>query len=154
MATFVTRLSAPVIGLMVFLLVAAPAFSARAWCRRDPVFTVASVQVNVVIAIPEEHQPHVNGPLKVILYVPVGVVANVILIDEGFNGLSEEVLIVPSRKLRASARGNQIQVAATVPATRNDVPVSLQVIPAVGRSATIYGKTNAEVSVNTTVGAP
>ena len=142
---------APLVALLVALLVIAPAAAGRQWCRRDPVFLVAGVQVNVEVAIPEEHQVNVTGAIRVVLYVPSGVGATLIAQDAGFNGFGEQVEILVSKRLRATPKSIPIQVKLTVPAARNDIPVQAFVTPAGGRSASVQGRVNQEVFLNAAV---
>ena len=66
-------LLAVLIAVLTAMVLAAPTDAGRKWCRHDPVFLVAGVQVNVEGAIPEENEVNVAGPMKVVLIVPVGV---------------------------------------------------------------------------------
>src|SRR5688500_9921147 len=57
-------------ALVLALVAVAPAQAGRRWCESDPVFLIAGRQVNVVVAIQEEHVPAVTGPIAVTLSVP------------------------------------------------------------------------------------
>ena len=83
-----------------------------------------------------------------IVYVPVGVKAELVSVDDGFNGYGEEVMIVPSQRLRVLRKGISISVQATLPANRNDIPVSLFATPDGGRTVSANGRSNAVVSVS------
>lgn len=148
---FTRRTMAPLLAVLLSLLVVAPALAGRVWCRRDPVFFVAGVQVNVEAAIPQENERNVNGPLKVMLAVPPNVKATLEQVDVGFNGHSEEVMIVSSRKLSVSKTSVQIAVTVLVPADRGDIPVMVYVSRPKVKTATASGKVNQELTVVTTV---
>ena len=140
---------AAVLGTLALLLVlgSQPAAAGRQWCRTDPIVVVAGTPVNIEAAVPFEHQGAVNGPINVVVYVPLGVAAEVTYVDAGFNGHSEEVVIVASRQLQAGRAGIQIQVDVTVPASRDDVPVAAWVTPTKGRAASVVGRANQVVPV-------
>jgi len=142
---------APIVALLLALAVIAPTAAGRQWCRRDPVFLVAGTRVNVEAAIPVEEQVNVTGAITVVLYVPSGVSASLIAQDEGFNGYGEQVEILVSKRLKATAKSVQIQIKLTVPAARNDIPVQAFVTPAGGRPVTIQGRTNQEVLLTAAV---
>ena len=80
------RTVAPLVAVVLCLLLVESATAARVWCRRDRVFLIAGTQVNVEVAVPQENERNVNGPLKVVLTVPYGVKASLLLVDAGFNG--------------------------------------------------------------------
>jgi hypothetical protein len=142
-----------VFSLVVILALVAvsPAAAGRQWCRKDPAFLVSGTEVNVYVAVPEDKQKYVNGPLKILLYVPTNIAAKVTFVDEGFNGHGEEVMIIPSKELQKSRDHVRILVRATVPASTNAVPVQLTIVPAKGKSALALGKANTIVAVGTTI---
>jgi hypothetical protein len=150
----VTRLLITLASLTAVLVLVAPSADAsRKWCRRDPVVVVAGKKVNIEVAIPEDRQSAVTDALKVVVYVPVGVNAKVVAVDEGFNGFGEEVMIVPSRRLRVTKKAVSISVEATLPASRNDVSVALIVTPDGARAVTANGRSNSALSVSVKVAA-
>ena len=145
------RLVATLVALALAVVVVAPASAGRTWCRRDPGFRVAGTTVNVWVGVPEADQARVTGPLKVILYVPVGTHAVVEFTDDGFNGHGEEVIIIPAKQLKHQKNGVRVQAEVTVPAATNDVPVTVSVVPASGRAQTGFGKSNQVVSIFSSV---
>ena len=148
------RTVAPLVAVVLCLLVVDSATAARVWCRRDPVFLVAGTQVNVEVAVPQENERNVNGPLKVILTVPYNVKASLLLVDAGFNGHREEVMIVQSRKLTVSKGVVPFAGTVRVPADRNDIPVMVYVMRPNAKTATASGNVNQDVTVSTSVPAP
>ena len=132
---------------LLTLLGAHPAAAGRQWCRTDPIVVIAGTRVNIEAAVPVEDQGAVNGPVMVVVSVPVGVAAEVVYVDAGFNGHSEHVTIHHVRHLQAQEGAVPIQVEITVPASRDDVPVAAWVTPAEGRAASVVGRANLAVPV-------
>ena len=146
----VRRPLAALLGTLALLVVlgSQPAAAGRQWCRRDPIVVIAGTPVNIEVGLPEESQCTVTGPIKVVVYVPVGVGTEVTFVDAGFNGHGEHVQVVPSRQLQVRRSGVQIKVEVTVPASRSDVPVAAWVTPTKGRAASVVGRTNQTVRVS------
>jgi hypothetical protein len=138
-------------AVMLLTALAPSADAGRQWCRGDPVVAVAGTKVSIEVANPDEHQRRAVGPLKDIVYVPAGINASVVWLDEGFNGLSEEVVIVPSQRHRVARTGISISAQATVPADRNDVSVKLFLTPDGGRTTSASGRSSATVSASAKV---
>jgi GTPase len=123
----------------------------RQWCKKDPVFLVAGTSVNVEVSVPWDDQNRVNGAVAVILYVPKGVDASLVSTDDGFGGYGEVASVVVSSKLRATRTSVQIRVVVTVPVTGKSMLVNVVVIPENGRSGSVNGRANSDLSVTTTV---
>jgi hypothetical protein len=134
------------------LIAATPAEAGRKWCQRDPIFSVGGTIVNVYVSVYDDQQSHVTGPVAVTLSVPVGTSAELIAVDEGFNGLGETVTIVSNSRLRVTSRGIQVRVQVTVPSDIS-MPVLVNVAPQVGKAVSQAGKTNTTITVNTTIPA-
>jgi hypothetical protein len=134
------------VALVCAIVIASPASAGRVWCRQDPVFSVAGTQVNVDVAIWEEHVERVTGPVMVTLFVPEGVEAVLLWQEEGFNGFGEVVTIETSDRLRVTDRGVRIRVEVTVPASRNNTPVLVDVTTG-GETVTVSGKANRSIPV-------
>ena len=140
-----------IMALVVALAAVAPAQAGRRWCEKDPVFIIAGTQVNVVVAIWEEHQSAVTGPIAVTLYVPAEVHAILHATDDGYNGFGEAVSIVSLPRLAVKKEGVPVIVEVTVPADRVDMPVDVFVTPAGARTSSVNGKANNLVPVHLTV---
>jgi hypothetical protein len=138
-------------ALTVTMVAVAPVEAGRRWCSKDPIFLIAGTQVNVEVAIWEEHQPAVTGPIAVTLYVPLNVSAVLIAVDDGYNGYGEVVSIVPTSRLALTNRGPRVLVEVTVPASRVDMPVNVFVTPLGHRTISVNGKPNNIVPVNLVV---
>lgn len=139
------------LALALAVVAVSPAEAGWRWCERDPVFSIAGTLVNVVVAVREEHQSAVTGPIVVTLYAPIGVNALLISTDDGYNGYGEVVSIVPASWLTVTGRGVQVRVEVTVPASRVDMPVDVFVTPAGARTVSVNGKSNTVVPVQFTV---
>jgi hypothetical protein len=137
--------------LVLTLVAAAPAGAGRQWCEKDPVFLIAGRQVNVVVAIMEDHQPAVVGPIVVTLYVPDDVNATLVSTDDGYNGYGEVASIVPVSWLTVTKRGVQVRVEVILPASLTEMPVKVIATPADGRTTTARGNANVVIPLDLTV---
>jgi hypothetical protein len=135
---------------LALLVAAAPAQAGRKWCQRDPVFSVNGTLVNVFVSVYDDQQIRVTGPVAVTLSVPPGTVAELVSVDEGFNGFGETVTIVTNPRLKVTSRGIQTQIQVAVPSDIS-MHVLITVAPSSGKAVTQTGKTNTTVTVNTTI---
>lgn len=85
------RLSSAILPLMAAAFMAMPAQAGILWCRTDPIVELNGTRVNIIVAIPNEYQEFVNGPVQVRVKTPDEVTREVIWKDPGFNGKGEEV---------------------------------------------------------------
>jgi hypothetical protein len=109
---------------------AADAAAIRNWCRTDPVVSVDGELADVFIAAPVEAPLLVTGPNEVVVAVPEGVRAEVILNDLGF-GRGTETTVEASRQLRVTERGVEVRVEVYVPARDDGMPVRVEFAPRV-----------------------
>lgn len=79
------------LGLLMLLLVAMPVVAGRAWCARDPIVTLDGVEYQLIVSVPEENVPQVNGPLMFEFYSPKGTDTDLVFMDDGFNGYGERI---------------------------------------------------------------
>jgi hypothetical protein len=135
---------------LVLLVAAAPAQAGRKWCQRDPVFSVNGTLVNVFVSVYDDQQTRVTGPVAVTLSVPPGTVAELISVDEGFNGFGETVTIVTNPRLKVTSRGVQTQIQVGVPSDIS-MPVLVTVAPESGKAVSQTGRTNTTITVNTSI---
>jgi hypothetical protein len=137
------------VALIVLVGATSPASASRKWCHRDPVFQVGSTLISVDVAVYEDQQSHVTKPAAVTLIVPPGVSANLVSVDEGFNGLGEVTSIKTDKKLKTTSRGVQVRVVVTV---SSNIRMATQVtVLHAALSDTVMGQTNRAVTVNATV---
>ena len=138
------------LAALVFALIVSPVDAGRKWCQHDPIFTIAGISTPVYVAVYDDMQAHVTGPIAVKLTVPIGTPVEVTFVDEGFNGYGEVISIDSSSRLKVTSRGIQVQVQVTVPADTS-MPVLVTVAPSTGRASSVTGKTNTIIVVNVTV---
>lgn len=94
-----------------------PAQTARGWCRSDPLIAIEDVLVDIFCTAPLLAPLRVTGPTEIVVRVPVGVKAALILAGPGF-GRGERVRFEKRRRLKRSAKGVKVEVAVYVPADR------------------------------------
>jgi hypothetical protein len=145
-----SRLAGVMLAALVFVIVAAPADAGRRWCRVDPIFNIAGTTTSVDVAVYEDLQVHVTGPIAVTLRVPPGTPVEVTYVDDGFNGFGEAITIVSDPRLKVTSRGIQVRFQVAVPAD-TIMPVLVTVAPSSGRASSVAGKTNSTITVNTTI---
>jgi hypothetical protein len=139
-----------VLAVLVFVLVVSPVDAGRKWCQVDPTFNIAGTLTPVDIAVYEDLQVHVNGPILVRLSVPPGTPVEVTYVDEGFNGFGEVITVVPDPHLKATIRGIQVRFEIAVPANKV-MPVQATVSPSSGRAFTVAASTTTTITLVTTV---
>lgn len=97
---------------VALLTLLAPHASAEiAWRRTDPALSINDQTVNIFAARTVEIFQQATGPTHVTVSVPVGISAEFLWTDPGFR-YGETVSIVESCRLRVTASGVQIMVAA------------------------------------------
>jgi hypothetical protein len=145
-----SRLVGVMLAALVFVIVIAPVDAGRRWCRVDPIFNIAGTTTSVDVAVYQDLQVHVTGPIAVTLSVPPETAVEVTYVDDGFNGFGEVVTVVYNPRLKVTSRGIQVRFQVVVPAD-TIMPVLVTVTPSSGRASSVTGKTNSIVTVNTTV---
>lgn len=142
------RTAALLLGLLALLVVAMPASAGRAWCARDPIVTIQGTQLQILIAIPEEYVPYVNGPIHVDVRTPDWAPADLLFVDDGYNGYGEFVTfsIINGNPVYDPSK-TQTNVDVMVPIAydklppNTQVPVQVTLIP--GKGATKVKNGNA-----------
>jgi hypothetical protein len=105
-----------ILAALAVLVLATPVSADRRWCLSDPIVALNGTEVQILVGIPEEYLPLVNGPIDVQLRVPSGVTTEVVFLDEGFNGYGEVVTFHADERLTVNGGGVfPIEIAATVP---------------------------------------
>ncbi len=79
------------LALVALALLVAPASAGREWCAKDPVVSLNGTVVQILVAVPKEYVPAVNGAIDVRIAVPSGVESEIVFLDAGFNGHGETV---------------------------------------------------------------
>jgi hypothetical protein len=145
-----SRLMGVALAALAFVIVMAPVDAGRKWCQHDPIFNIAGTTTPVYIAVYEDLQAHVTGPIAVTLSVPAGTAVEVTYVDAGFNGFGEAITVVSDPQLKVTSRGIPVRFKVTVP-SHKIMPVLVTVAPGSGRAISVSGKTNTAVTVNTAV---
>jgi hypothetical protein len=148
------RLFLSSIAALIAILILAPLGTAEVeWCRGDPIVRLNGTQVQILVAISNEHVPLVNGPVRVEVSTPRSVNRELLYTDAGFNGYGEEVRFTD---LKQSLDGNvfPVQVQVRVPidgsVAASTVPVEVTVIPDNSNGVSVMGtaeRTSVRLSV-------
>jgi hypothetical protein len=115
-----------IIALLALMLGSTVAYAAFHWCADDPVLSIGGTRVNVTVDVPEEHVDKVNGPVRVVVFVPRNIEAYVIESGNGFNGHGEEISIIQKGWARPG-QPIKFEVAVQVPATKK-FPVRVTIL--------------------------
>lgn len=140
------RFLSVLLPLLAIAVLALPAAAAMTWCRKDPVIEVNGVRAQILVAVPDEYVPLVNGPIQVTIIAPRGTTRRTLMTDEGFNGHGETVKFDNSSgRVGDDDEAFDITVKASVPIDRsqlgngNVVPVEMDVIPEHGPARVFAG---------------
>ncbi len=142
--------------LALVVLALAPARDTAAavqWCRTDPVVSIGGDVADIFVAAPFDAPLKVTGPNQVVVVVPNGVPAHLVLKDLGF-GKGEEVTFQESAKLKATEDGIEVVVKVMVPASEDDMPVRVEFAPRVVgvlQPASAEGTANEWVTLRTSL---
>lgn len=109
------------LGALALLMLVMPAVAGRAWCMRDPIVKLDGVEYQLLVGIPEENVPQVNGPVLFEFYSPKGTQQELIFMDEGFNGYGERI------DFKEHDAGFAHNFFVRVPRTGSDFPVLVEV---------------------------
>jgi hypothetical protein len=119
--------------LLLLLTVAAGPFAqsasaSKAWCRTDPVISVNGYVSDVFVSGPLTALLQVTGPTEIVVTVPVGVDAWLVLADLGF-GRGTNVTFEESHSLENSTQGAEVRIEVYVPSRDDAMPVRVEVAP-------------------------
>ena len=137
----------PCLAIITLIL---PADAAVKWCKSDPIVRLNGTQVQILVAIPEEYQALVNGPVAVEVSTPRSVERELIFTDAGFNGFGEVVQFTDMFSLFGIVRINKTfttRIQVQVPIERSSlaetdvIPVEVTVIPDNASAVIVYGTT-------------
>ena len=117
------RLIAGAIGLVALLLSVSPASAGWMWCAKDPVVRLDGTSVQILVAVPQELQTAVTGPIQVVISVPVGVSTELVSTDAGFNDFGETVRFVTDPNLPTFGNRFLAQVRVTLPTAAGTLPL-------------------------------
>ena len=145
-------LRALLLALLLMPVVADGATATRAWCRTDPVVRIKGDLADVFVAGPLTAPLQVTGPNEIVVTVPRGVKASLVLNDLGF-GQGNTVTFKRSRRLRVTRNGMEVRIKVRVPATDGDMPVRVEFAPRVVgvlSPASAEGTANEWITLRTT----
>lgn len=118
-----------VLAMVALLVLAVPASAGRAWCRADPIMTIDGEVVDVYISSNLQMFLSASGPIQMVVTVPQGVKANVVLHDLGFlRGYKTKIEYSSDLQVRSDGHV-PIRVAVYAPARSSSLPVSVTVVP-------------------------
>lgn len=103
------------LALVALVLLVAPASAGREWCAKDPVVSLNGTAVQILVAVPAEYVPAVNGAIDVRIATPSGVASDVVFLDAGFNGYGETVRFQSSGGAVAADGSFDVGIRARVP---------------------------------------
>ena len=128
---------AATLGLLAVLVLATPAMAGRTWCARDPIVRINGHDVQLWVGIPAEYVPLVSGPIDIEILTAQAVDAEVLYLDEGFNGHGETVRFGSLRKGKTYSDGSfDIQLNVKVPISDKKIrKVPLQLTFTIGGEA-------------------
>lgn len=144
------------IPLLALLVLALPAQAAVRWCKTDPIVKLNGQSVQILVAVPDEYEPYVNGPVEVVVKTPHAVSRELVFTDSGFNGHGEAVEF---EDLVTAPRGHTFlaQIRVRVPVDESalesrgqKVPVQLTVITDDGERVTRGTHEKTSVAINVT----
>lgn len=116
-------------SLAVILLVAfSGQIFAGGWCRADPIVEINGEEIQVWVAIPENMQRAVNGPIEVQFSKPWKADAHVVYLDEGFNGHGERVRFFTGTSARSDG-SMDIQIFVQIPVDSSKLPPGVWTVP-------------------------
>ena len=94
----------------------------RAWCRADPVLIINGDVVDIQASSSLEMYQSATGPIQMVVRVPKGTNANVLLNDFGF-GYGYDIKIEKVKSLKSKKA--RAEVALFAPATDSTLPVGV-----------------------------
>jgi hypothetical protein len=121
------------LALVALGLLAGTVGAGREWCYKDPIVTFNGTAVQVLVAVPEEYVPAVNGAIDVDFSVPANVTHQIDFLDSGFNGYGEAVSFQTLPGATVAADGSfDVNLRVVVPVSANvpdgTIPVQVTVV--------------------------
>ena len=98
--------------------------ASRGWCRSDPFIVIEGAVVDIFCTAPLEAPWSVTGPTEIVVSVPVGVSAALVVKGVGF-GRGEVVHFEEKSRLKQLADGIELEVGVYVPANR-ELPIGVE----------------------------
>jgi hypothetical protein len=114
--------------MLALLLPATPAGATKSWCRSDPLVLIDGEFADIFVSGPPEAPLVVTGPTQIVVRVPRGVAASLVVADLGF-GRGTEVSFAESRALRVTEHGIEVRIDVYVPAEDDTMPIRVEFAP-------------------------
>lgn len=121
MRTPLTRLAFALFGVILAMMMLAAPASAGGWCRGDPLFIIGNDILDVQVGSNLAMYQAASGPVEMVVTVPRGRSAHVVLSDFGF-GHGYDISFVQADSL---PDGTRATVAVRAPAGGESLPVSV-----------------------------
>lgn len=132
-------LVAMTLGVLAVLMLAAPAMAGRTWCARDPIVRINGHDVQMWVAVPAEYVSLVSGPIDIQILTAQPVDAEVLFLDEGFNGYGETVTFGALKRGKVYSNGSfDLQLKVKVPINDKKIrKIPLQLTFTIGGNAIV-----------------
>jgi hypothetical protein len=140
-------LTAGGLGLLAVLLLVMPAAAGVTWCRADPIVELGGTEVQVWVAMDEQYEHLVTGPIRVTFYSPNKISKKTTFLDAGFNGYGEEVIFKHRGKVGADG-AFPVEIKVRVPLDNrqlfreygvHEVPILVEVLTGDGQVIDVDG---------------
>ncbi len=153
-----------ILPLLVLIALAHPVGAGEIWCEADPVVRLNGTQISIVVGIPADYQPLVDGAIRVEIATPPTTRRELLLTDAGFNGHGESVAFTDLAADEApGVKRFTTRITVHVPLDRSrlgpghHVPVRVLVTPENDAPMIVTGtseRTAVSLTVRETKGAP
>lgn len=114
-----------VVAFVAFLTLVMPTEAGIGWCKTDPVVLIDGELADIFVSAPLTAPLVVTGPTQIVVTLPVGIDAAVVLTDLGF-GHGERVTFRTSHALRVTSAGIPVRIAVYVPARDGTLPIQVE----------------------------
>lgn len=118
----VPKLLTIALAVCAALMLVTSASAGRAWCRADPVLVINGDVVDIQVASSLAMYQSATGPIEMVITVPNGTNANVLLSDFGF-GYGYDIKIIKVKSLKSKKALAEVLVRA--PAADSSLPVTV-----------------------------
>lgn len=131
-----TTFGAVALALALLVGMVGDAGAGRTWCRMDPVIKIDGKVADIWLNGAVELNSSATGPAQIVVRVPLGVRAEVLATDLGFNKQGYVITFREDPSLGRNASGPQIVIWASVPSPDDSLPLEVVFAP---RSAPLPG---------------
>ena len=134
MRGFMFRGASVIVALIAMLTLALPARAGYDWCMSDPIVRLDGATVQILVAVPQQYVPLVDGPVAVEIATPEGTTRELLFTDAGYNGHGEVVEFEDLDAVAGRGDAFPVEVGVEVPVDESglsddeEVPVRVEVI--------------------------